>query len=375
MRYCDEPSELKACQNAWDRQHFVPYGLLIRAAQALGAEGALSAVLERLWLAFNGSALSLEAMRSASLRGDHAATTLLVLHERRHNAPPPRRRLEPALCADLETRLIADPTGFVAGLGPDQPYPCLADDGAYGFCPDWARGTLADSQMRLSAFIAGRRHDTAVLVGNGPSLRHIDLDLLRGRDVYISNYAIRHPVLRRIARGVAVSNPLVAEQEPYRFQLNNLWKFQPLWLGHCLRDTPESVYLNALGGPLFFSTDIARAIAWHSTVSFFWLQILYAAGYRRIILIGVDNQYQQKPGTREGERIVQSADDPNHFDSGYFKGKVWQAADTGRMAETYVLARQHFEADGREIVNCTAGGALEVFRRAPLAEELARRPS
>lgn len=373
MRYCDEPPDLQACQKAWDRCRFVPFGLLIKAATVLAGEGAFEPVLQRLWWAFNGSEASGLAIRQASLKGNPDATTLLVLQERRFPDHPPRRPLDAAEGAALEARLLADPAGFVAGLGPGQPYPCLTDEGAFAFCPDWAGTALARGQERFARFTAQRKSDVAVLVGNGPSLRKIDLGRLRGQDVFISNYAIRHPELRRLAKGVAVSNPLVAEQEPYRFQLNTLWKFHPLWLGHCLRDTPESIHLNALGGPLFFSRDVTRSIAWHSTVSFFWLQILYSAGYRRVLLIGIDNQYQQAAGLSEGTRITQSADDPNHFDPQYFKGKVWQAADTGRMAETYQLARQQFEATGREIVNCTVGGALDVFRRASLAAELARR--
>jgi glycosyltransferase involved in cell wall biosynthesis len=42
------------------------------------------------------------------------------------------------------------------------------------------------------------------------------------------------------------------------------------------------------------------------------------------------------------------------------------------MSETYELAKQFYEADGREIVNSTVGGKLEVFRRSKLEDEISR---
>jgi glycosyltransferase involved in cell wall biosynthesis len=41
----------------------------------------------------------------------------------------------------------------------------------------------------------------------------------------------------------------------------------------------------------------------------------------------------------------------------------------------YALSKAAFEADGREIVNCTVGGKLELFRRGDLAQELGLSPA
>lgn len=361
---------LVRCREVWTRRGYLPLNDVYTAAGEIARGGDIEATAQRLLLAFNGARPVQARIDRAARSGDREAEQLGALLRQRGLSHHPCRAISRSEAEALEGKLIGDPVTYLSQLGALQPYPALMDDECLAFDGEWARQTIERSRQRLRRFVSRRRSDTAVLVGNGPSLAKIDLALLEGQDVYISNYAIRDERLHRLARGVAVSNRFVARQEPHLFQTTPLWKFHPLWLGDILRDTPETVYLNALGGALFFSEDAMQKIAWHSTVTFFWLQILYWAGYRKVCLIGADNAYRQQAGAREGDLIEQTAPDENHFDPEYFRGKVWQAADTGRMADTYRLARHHFEADGREIVNCTIGGNLEVFRRAALADEL-----
>lgn len=249
-------------------------------------------------------------------------------------------------------------------------YPFYSPGKTYAYNSSWVRRILCESEKLFEKFKRTRRSDIAILVGNGPSLNKINFDLFKGQDVYISNYAIKNKVLSKYARGVAVTNYLVAEQEPYWFSINQLWKFYPLWLACSIPVTQNSILLHAIGGKLFYSTDVTSIVAWHSTVSYFWLQILYSAGYKKIILTGFDHFYNQSIHAKEGDLIHQVDNDNNHFDVNYFKGKKWQAADVSKMEETYLLAKHYFEKDGREIVNATVGGHLEVFRRSDLSNEL-----
>ena len=266
--------------------------------------------------------------------------------------------------------MLSNPTAYLARA--EQPYPYSVNDQHWGFDIEWVNRLLDRGRARLERFAAARGGDVAVLVGNGPSLKQTDLTLLQGQDVYISNYAVNHPTLSSVARGVAVSNYFVAEQAPEVFFDLPFWRVLPVGLSHVLEDNEKTIWLNALGGPLFFSRTPQTHIAWHATVTYFWLQVLLAAGYRKVLLIGVDNSYRQPEAVREGTLLRQADDDENHFDPGYFRGKLWQAADTDHMARTYELAKSAFEFAGAEIVNCTVGGALETFRRAPLEQEVRR---
>lgn len=363
----------KTCHPVWEARGFVPLDTAFAAAAALGAE-ADSDTARWLIRVFNGALPVQERIAAAARRGDIAALALARYMAEHGLDHLPAAPLDPARFERLHRQLEADPHGYLDRLlaGPDQdmPFPHGWNGRGYGFALPRLRQRLDRGRARFDRFAAARRSDIAILAGNGPSLRQMDFALFRGRDLFLSNYAVRNDALRAAARGVAVSNELVAAQEPHAFLLNDLWKFHPFWLGHVLDDTDRTVWLNAQGGEMFFSTDVRQRIAWHSTVTFFWLQILYSAGYRKVLLVGVDNSYVQQAGAREGDVLHQQGDDPNHFDPGYFRGKLWQAADTGRMAETYALARDAYAADGREIVNCGIGGRLELFRRARLEDEL-----
>lgn len=322
--------------------------------------------------AYNGTEASRSSLAAAAERGDRDAANTIAWLRLHDPDPVPVQRLTEAHAARLHRQLLADPQGFLASA--PAPYPASAADQHWGFDTGWIRDRLELSRIRLRQCAAAQCSDLAILAGNGPSLNRTDWSLLEGREVYVSNYAVSHDPLGQLARGVAVTNYFVANQAPTVFHpitgSGPAWRFYPVWLSHVLPDTPETVWLNALGGKPFFSGDPAHAIAWHSTVSYFWLQILFHLGYRKVLLIGFDHSYTQPATAREGDLLRQAEDDTNHFDPAYFRGKSWQAADTDNMARVYELAKRRYEAEGREIVNCTEGGALEVFRRAPLGAEL-----
>ncbi len=65
--------------------------------------------------------------------------------------------------------------------------------------------------------------------------------------------------------------------------------------------------------------------------------------------------------------IVSQGDDPNHFDPRYFgKGFRWQLPDFEMSEIGYQLARQAYEADGRQVLDATIGGKLTVFPKVEL---------
>ncbi|MEE9328330.1 MAG: glycosyltransferase [Cocleimonas sp.] len=237
------------------------------------------------------------------------------------------------------------------------------------FAHDWHRKQLNRSKRALSKLRKEKCGDTCIVVGNGPSLRKNDLSLLEGFDTIVSNFASLSPELAKYAKILTVVNDLVAKQGTINFNTNKIIKFVPFWLANYINQSPSTFYVNATVRPEF-ATNFVQFASWRSTVSFFNLQLAYAIGYKKVILIGFDNSYVQPKEMTEGTLISQIEDDENHFDPRYFKGKDWQAADTVNMEKMYSIAKTVFEKDKREIVNCTVGGKLELFRREDLAKEL-----
>jgi len=99
------------------------------------------------------------------------------------------------------------------------------------------------------------------------------------------------------------------------------------------------------------------------TVTYAALQLLYFMGCQRVYLVGVDHSFQQT-GSANSAGVIEG-DDPNHFVSGYFGGgQTWDLADLESSEKHYGIAKERFEADGREIVDLTVDGHLTVFRKA-----------
>lgn len=362
------------CEAVWQAYGYVPLADLFRSLAGKLPSDQLQRGAHILCAAYNGADANRKSLRAAAQAGHEAAADTEAWMQIQGISEPPGYPIPYSRAEPLHRMLLADPAGFIAEG--TQPYPAFMEDQHRGFDPIWVRERLSSSQTRLRRMAEARNHDTAVLVGNGPSLNRSDLSLLDGQDIYLSNYAIRHPKLGPQARGLAVTNHLVAAQEPYIFHPEvrpaPQWRVYPVWLGHILPDSAHTIWLNALGGEMFFSRQPEKTVAWHATVSYFWLQILFGLGYRKVVMIGFDHSYTQPSGLSEGTVLHQEGADPNHFDASYFSGKKWQSADVDHMARGYALAQQHYAADGREIVNCTEGGALNIFRRGKLADELPR---
>lgn len=243
-------------------------------------------------------------------------------------------------------------------------------DQRWAFSSHWLHAQMERTDDALERLRENRRGDTCIVVGNGPSLNDTDLTLFDGADVFVSNFAPLSKELFSRATYLSVVNNLVAEQGAVDFNLlKGVTKFFPYWLAYCIVPDENTYFLKSIGKPEF-STDLMTNVSWRHTVSFFHLQLAYGLGYRRVALVGFDHSYRQQAGIAEGEVIEQQEEDENHFDPRYFKGKKWHAADVDNMEAMYKLAKEAFEADGREIVNATIGGHLELFDRAELGEYL-----
>jgi hypothetical protein len=125
----------------------------------------------------------------------------------------------------------------------------------------------------------------------------------------------------------------------------------------------------ALGYPRF-SQDASQRVFCGQSVTIINLQLAYWMGFSKVLLVGMDFSYQIPADAKvDGNIIVSQSDDPNHFDPRYFgAGKTWKDPKLSRVLQNYRLAKEVFEADGRQILNCTVGGALELFERSTLDE-------
>ena len=260
---------------------------------------------------------------------------------------------------------------------------------------DFAReeGPLdAASTAFLESLRDKHRGETVVVIGNGPSLNDTDLGLLAGvatigvNGIFYAQERLPDPLTYYVVEDTKVFEENIAAIKAFECR----YKLFPTLYRDRFEDgeidrTRMGFFRMNMGfygrgtGSLClprFSTDAAQRLYCGQSVTIINLQLAYWMGFSRAVLIGMDFSYKiPSDAVRKGNLIVSHSDDPNHFHPDYFgKGKTWKDPKLDRVLANYALARDMFAADGREIVNATEGGALQLFRRMPLAEALARAP-
>jgi len=176
-----------------------------------------------------------------------------------------------------------------------------------------------DSIRRLESYrdkYAGKR---CFIIGNGPSLINTDMNKLKGE---------------------------------FTFGMNRIFLMFPE-LGF------KTSFLVTYTGKKF-AKDATHRLWEGATVTYTCLQLAYFMGFSQAILIGVDHSFttKGKPNTT----IVSAGDDPNHFHPKYFgKGFKWQLPDLNTSEVGYLLAKEKYSQDGREVIDATVGGKLTIF--------------
>jgi hypothetical protein len=230
------------------------------------------------------------------------------------------------------------------------------------------------SRDRLEELRDRYEGERCFIIGNGPSLAGMDLSPLNREHTFGLNrgYLLFDRIGAPTTFLVAV-NRHVVEQFGDDIVKAPTTTFVS-WRSHrYLRGSHDAIYVRR--SRLFtFSTDIAADGAWEgATVTYVAMQLAYYLGFHEVTLIGVDHSFAT---TGPANKLVISSEaDPNHFDPSYFgPGVRWQLPDLETSEAAYRLARDHFEADGRRIVDATVGGKLSIFPKADYTRVVGSKP-
>ena len=130
---------------------------------------------------------------------------------------------------------------------------------------------------------------------------------------------------------------------------------------------PEPVFLHTTYTGPRFSTD-ARGRLWEgATVTFVCLQLDFHMGFETAVLIGVDHSF--KTTGAPNTTVTSQGEDVDHFNPGYFgKGFRWQLPDLDTSEVGYWMAKKAYEEAGRQVLDATVGGKLQVFEKADFRE-------
>jgi hypothetical protein len=216
------------------------------------------------------------------------------------------------------------------------------------------------------------------ILGNGPSLNKNDLTKLEGEysfgvnGIFYKTEESGYKPTFYVVEDTQVMNDNLEKIDRYDVEYKFLRKeYKSKIINH-----NKVLYFNMNRGfyerssPHFasprFSLDCSERLYCGQTVTFLNLQIAYYLGFKQVVLIGMDFEYNIPPSAIiDGDVITSTQDDTNHFHPDYFgKGKKWHDPKLDNVIKSYLMAKDIYESDGREILNATVGGRLEVFDRA-----------
>lgn len=219
-----------------------------------------------------------------------------------------------------------------------------------------------------------KRKDRCFIVGNGPSLKIEDLNLLKEEECFASNkcYKIFQNTTWRPLYYVVQDRYCLTDDE-----LNKLVCAKYIFIGsYCWRkhhiETENAICFRDVrirdSDKLIFSEDAKKRIISSYTVTFTILQIAVYLGYKEIYLLGMDHDF---PYTfDESGNIQKNENISTHFfraernsDNGF--------ANVEGMTKAYICAKKYADAHDIKIYNVTRGGKLEVFARKELEDVIA----
>ncbi|HBE39802.1 MAG TPA: hypothetical protein DDW27_01085 [Bacteroidales bacterium] len=232
------------------------------------------------------------------------------------------------------------------------------------------RKWLKTEAFRLNVFHDIHKGEDCFLLGNGPSLNKMELNLLN--DYYTIGlnkiFLLFEKTGLNIDYHVCV-NRFVIEQCTQDFLKMKCPSFISYKHRNELPESSDKIYfIGDIHSKWKFFEDITTGISQGSTVTYAALQIAFYMGFKRVFLIGIDHNFAQKGKPHKVETM--KGDDMSHFDPGYFKGMKWQLPDLQGSERAYRMAKSHYENDNRQILDATVEGKLDIFTKLEFEEAL-----
>ncbi len=219
----------------------------------------------------------------------------------------------------------------------------------------------------LTKFKDLHRGQRCFIIGNGPSLKRMDLSVLQDEITFgMNRIYLLFPELGFQTTYFLTVNSLVIEQCASDIRALTMPKFLSWRSRHLIQPAAGMYFLHTTYSGPGFTTDARKRIWEGATVTNVALQLAYFMGFDQVILIGVDHNYsaQGKPNTT----VVSQGADADHFHAGYFgKGFRWQLPDLDTSERGYLMARQEFQKAGRQVLDATLGGKLTIFPKVEFA--------
>lgn len=210
-------------------------------------------------------------------------------------------------------------------------------------------------------FKDANKGEKCFIIGNGPSLKAEDLEMLHKNKIktfacnrihLIFDKTNWRPDYYFVSDEIFVNNDNIDQLIG-----DSICKFFPLKFKNNIK-AANSYFYNTYQFDYEnegrFSTDAGKGVYPAGTITSEMIQFAYYMGFTEVYLLGIDFNFSNKSNDK----------DINHFTDKYStKSEGLKPMNIQANLNGYTAAKHHFEKDKRSIYNATRGGKLEVFER------------
>jgi hypothetical protein len=216
--------------------------------------------------------------------------------------------------------------------------------------------------------------NSCVIVGNGPSLKISDLNMLKHVVTFASNKIYLafdetdwRPTFYTVVDIIVAKNNI---EDIKKLDVKKLFSNAILQI---FRDS-KAYYFNEFMTRFEkeeyqfpFSKDITLGVNSGYTVVYNQLQLAYYMGFKTVYLIGVDYNFKIPRQTKEDshyKEVLVNDNEINHFHPNYrMYGETWAKPDLDAQLNAYKMAEKIYNESGRKIYNASRLTELEIFEK------------
>jgi len=218
--------------------------------------------------------------------------------------------------------------------------------------------------MKVEQFKDIHKGQRCFVIGTGPSLNKVNFSLIKNEILFGVN---------RLYKGydkfdINCKYYGVSGNTDWILLHKDLLKLNTVLFSPHVGDGQKTVRCPVRSPHVFdghFSKDPTKSLrGGGSVIISICLQVAYYMGFSKVYLLGCDCDYTNQfyfDGTAPTDKeyaYARKVDSKNNLLTG----------DWSRIFNSYKTCKKVYEEAGREIVNCTVGGKLEIFRRQTLED-------
>ncbi len=201
------------------------------------------------------------------------------------------------------------------------------------------------------------------IVANGPSLKKMDLSLLKNEITIGMNRIFLLKDVNGFVPNYLVVADIDVQLRQFADEYNriDITRFYN-WNTRSLFTPSENLMFFKESFKSEFQPDFTKQVGTGKSVAFTCLQLAYFMGFSEVILIGKDHSYNISGMPHDS--VKATGNEENHFIKGYFKeGYKWDVPDYIGEEYAYSLAKIAFENNNRKVYDATINGKLNIFEK------------